>query len=212
MRRPRWLTWIFWLLVIPAGAAAILFPMFAHSREKARRSSCQSNLKQIGLAVTQYMQDYNTKFPPASVSNSPIAIKTGSQPYGWADAIQPYLKSVCIYQCPSERTPPNAGVDTSRAGYTDYWFNGHLFTVRKGHLSAPGATLMLGDGDGREASSARYSKTSLPPTLQSRGEQEAWPLRHLGGANYAFADGHVSWLRPDQITTTAGQPNTFAVR
>src|ERR1700712_617648 len=87
------------VIAIIAILAAILFPVFARARENARRSSCQFNLKQIGLGVMQYTQDYHEK-SPLRRNNGP-ADTTGGDGYGgtWI-AIQPYLKSTQIYQCP----------------------------------------------------------------------------------------------------------------
>ncbi len=96
------------VIAIIAILAAILFPVFARARENARRSSCQSNRKQIGLGVFQYIQDYDEKFPPAIGLGSATGTQAGGngRPVGWADASQPYLKSTQIYQCPSEPLPP----------------------------------------------------------------------------------------------------------
>ena len=111
------------VIAIIAILAAILFPVFARARENARRSSCQSNLKQIGLGVLQYVQDYDERYPLAVVHGGGFSL-----PFGWADAVQPYLKSTQIYQCPSE---PNGPTDdplspTAGLGYTDYWYNALL--------------------------------------------------------------------------------------
>ncbi|RYG03305.1 MAG: DUF1559 domain-containing protein, partial [Chitinophagaceae bacterium] len=93
------------VIAIIAILAAILFPVFGRARENARRSSWQSNLKQIALGVKQYTQDYDEKFPPrrkpaAGEPERPNGI------YGWATMIQPYLKSEQIFQCPSESEAP----------------------------------------------------------------------------------------------------------
>jgi type II secretory pathway pseudopilin PulG len=76
--------------------AAILFPVFARARENARRSSCQSNLKQIGLGILQYTQDYDEAYPPAETTGSGLNTLT------WDVATQPYLKSSQILVCPSD--------------------------------------------------------------------------------------------------------------
>src|SRR5690606_37027528 len=102
------------VIAIISILAAILFPVFARARENARRASCQSNLKQIGLGIMQYTQDYDERFPRAwSVYGD-----TSVLPVGWADAIQPYVKSIQVFQCPSESTAPNS--NPASTGYTDY--------------------------------------------------------------------------------------------
>jgi prepilin-type N-terminal cleavage/methylation domain-containing protein/prepilin-type processing-associated H-X9-DG protein len=88
------------VIAIIAILAAILFPVFAQAREKARAISCASNEKQIGLAVLQYSQDYDEAFP--------IAFAWGSEP-NWADTnqywttqIQPYMKDLAVLGCPDD--------------------------------------------------------------------------------------------------------------
>jgi prepilin-type N-terminal cleavage/methylation domain-containing protein/prepilin-type processing-associated H-X9-DG protein len=81
------------VIAIIAILAAILFPVFARARENARRASCQSNIKQILLGVTQYTQDYDERFP------RPIAVSPALAQ--WSDLLQPYLKSTQIFECPS---------------------------------------------------------------------------------------------------------------
>lgn len=110
------------VIAIIAILAAILFPVFARARENARRSSCQSNLKQIGLGFAQYTQDYDEKFPlpmlnfrgttgtpvPQTTPGMPGAVFAtgdGASPSGnyfsWMDATYPYVKSTQLYVCPS---------------------------------------------------------------------------------------------------------------
>jgi len=105
-RRSKWGFTLIELLVviaIIAILAAILFPVFARARENARRASCQSNLKQIGLGIIQYAQDYDEKYPYADWWGPfpPGQLK----PIGWANRVQPYLKSLQVFGCPSD---PNA--------------------------------------------------------------------------------------------------------
>ena len=95
------------VIAIIAILAAILFPVFARARENARRSSCSSNLKQIGLGFAQYTQDYDERLPYCDYGYSvPGKI-------GWDEAIFPYVKSTQIFQCPS-------AVGTSTATSTQY--------------------------------------------------------------------------------------------
>lgn len=95
------------VIAIIAILAAILFPVFGRARENARRSSCQSNLKQIGLGLAQYTQDYDEKFVrawygPAGYNES--RRDPGDYKYKWMDAIFPYIKSEQIFTCPSAAT------------------------------------------------------------------------------------------------------------
>src|SRR6476659_7951599 len=93
------------VIAIIAILAAILFPVFARARENARRSSCQSNLKQIGLGLLQYAQDYDERLPFFfyGVDGNATDPPTVANPrYKWMDAIYPYVKSEQIFACPSD--------------------------------------------------------------------------------------------------------------
>lgn len=89
--------------------AAVLFPVFARARENARRSSCQSNLKQIALGFAQYTQDYDGTFPWGCMRPDPTISMAASEPWNlvtnenqmWAGAVLPYLKSRQVFACPS---------------------------------------------------------------------------------------------------------------
>lgn len=94
------------VIAIIALLAAILFPVFARARENARRSSCQSNLKQIGLGLMQYVQDNDETQPFAMRKTAPPATTS----LRWFDAIDPYIKSSQIFDCPGNRRQPNATV------------------------------------------------------------------------------------------------------
>ena len=85
------------VIAIIALLAAILFPAFARARENARRSSCMSNMKQIGLAALQYSQDYDERFPIVTSGSYNVA----SNPYTfWPSVILPYAKSTQLFTCP----------------------------------------------------------------------------------------------------------------
>jgi len=107
------------VIAIIAILAAILFPVFARARESARRSSCQSNLKQIGLAIMQYTQDYDehmpTRFnyyPVAGAYTLPNGKPSTSTAILWYMEIYPYVKNYQIYTCPSD------SLHTYTGGYT----------------------------------------------------------------------------------------------
>jgi prepilin-type N-terminal cleavage/methylation domain-containing protein/prepilin-type processing-associated H-X9-DG protein len=88
------------VIAIIAILAAILFPVFARARENARRSSCQSNLKQIGLGLIQYSQDYDEKLVAARYGPDNVDVSNATN-YKWIGAIQPYIKSNQLFTCPS---------------------------------------------------------------------------------------------------------------
>jgi prepilin-type N-terminal cleavage/methylation domain-containing protein/prepilin-type processing-associated H-X9-DG protein len=208
------------VIAIIAILASILFPVFGRARENARRSSCQSNLKQIALGTKQYVQDYDERFPVVTASDTD---KTTNR--GWAIALQPYLKSTQIFQCPSETNPPN-NVNSAVAGYggvgfTDYWINQKLAGKGEAAIEYISSTVMHGDG---QSSSSAYAfdgisindsgdyqdnitagtSTTFPYTTATGRVNAIIPaskgdfgLRHLDGLNYAFADGHAKWLKSD---------------
>jgi len=208
------------VIAIIAILAAILFPVFARARENARRSSCQSNLKQIGLGVFQYIQDYDEKFPMAVTGNA------SQFPIGWADSIQPYLKSTQIYQCPSESTGPNS--DPTSQGYSDYWYNAALswdgndsahynVPISQAALVSSSLTLMAGDlksgsfgggtacsrsngFDARGDADTRYPVVGAAIQVTQNGLMDGG-LRHLEGINLLYTDGHVKWRKSDTATT-----------
>src|SRR4051812_19915023 len=93
------------VIAVIAILATILFPVFARARENARRSSCQSNLKQIGLGIQQYAQDYDEIMVRAWYDYPASSGIYGYLPesnYKWEDVIQPYIKSTEVFNCPSD--------------------------------------------------------------------------------------------------------------
>lgn len=170
--------------------AAILFPVFTRPRESGgRRNPCPSNLKQIGLGIMQYTQDYDEKFP---------LVTTGHSAYGWADALQPYLKSTQIYQCQLEPTAPVA--NPRKSGYTDYPFNKRLSAKPLATIADLNKQILSLDGNAQgDVTDARYSLPIIPP--QWRDDQNSPLYRHLDTANFLFADGHVKSLTPSQLST-----------
>ncbi len=89
------------VIAIIAILAAILFPVFAQAREKARATACLSNLKQIGLGYAQYEQDYDETVP--------CGLSTWGRGMGWAGQIYPYVKSKQVYMCPNDPTTTSSG-------------------------------------------------------------------------------------------------------
>ena len=88
------------VIAIIAILAAILFPVFAKAREKARTASCQSNLKQMGVAFMQYTQDYDESLPLLYQNNQ--SVPPAGRGYQWTFTIQPYLKNLQVYKCASD--------------------------------------------------------------------------------------------------------------
>ena len=195
------------VIAIIAILAAILFPVFARARESARRASCQSNLKQLSLAIAQYTQDYDEKFPRWRWNS------TGSWGWtGWAVQLYTYTNNLQVLQCPSEVNPPN-GNNGHTAGYSDYFYNDNVGkeagAINLSQLDAAPLTILLGDsrsdnganntsgGAGSNGGGKAVAVDDWDPNRVDTAE------RHLEGANYAFADGHVKWYQPEKITKDA---------
>jgi prepilin-type N-terminal cleavage/methylation domain-containing protein/prepilin-type processing-associated H-X9-DG protein len=121
------------VIAIIASLAAILFPVFASAREKARQTSCASNMKQMGLAIIQYSQDFDENYP-SKISGG----------YAWASQAFPYVKSSQSYSCPSDPSLPinNQPVDSYAINDNIYEpSTGTQFPMNK--FSAPSVTVLL---------------------------------------------------------------------
>ena len=204
------------VIAIIALLAAIMFPAFGRVRENARRSSCQSNLKQIGLGLAQYAQDYDEHMPMVAwpVANGAI----------WYSVVQPYIKSQQIFLCPSN-TSRSAITGYGGAYYSHYMANGNNDTVTvknaasgfnfKRPLDAtnPDTTVSGGRSLAEFESVAQCMVVSeqngARTGTNSKGlaADEGLDFQsHLGTTNFLFADGHVKAMRPTATYsgTTAG--------
>ncbi len=190
------------VIAIIAILAAILFPVVARARENARKTSCISNLKQIGLGILQYTQDYDEKM----VFTYTLAPGVGPGYYRWQDTLQPYLKSYQIVVCPSDSNP---STDTTSAGVltTSYATNSVTQTGATEFVDAPmnnafrpalslaqyqdpAKTILLLDASAIEVNT--YLQTDWGNTVPADMVQSK---RHLEGTNFLWADGHAKWLR-----------------
>jgi prepilin-type N-terminal cleavage/methylation domain-containing protein len=138
--------------------AAILFPVFARARENARRTSCLSNLKQIGLGVIQYTQDYDEKYPPRYLGNGVTQADPSMPGYlftqsdnvayknyvSWMDIVYPYVKSTQLFECPSATTGSTvAGERYPSYGYSSGMGGWHRASFGGGSGGAPAALAEL---------------------------------------------------------------------
>lgn len=194
--------------------AAILFPVFSQARERARRSSCASNFRQIGLGMMQYAQDYDETMPLFSYNG--FGGYNGADGARWADLIQPYLKSTQIFDCPSgtKTTALYSGGQYLDITTYSYGFvtpsTSELVGVAGRSLAAiedsAGTLMVIEDGrqdGGAGAETQGRLIPNLSDTLQSLGARLNG-FRHTGCAendfgsyafNAAYADGHVKWVR-----------------
>ncbi len=124
------------VIAIIAILAAILFPVFSKVRENARRASCSSNEHQLGLALTQYTQDYDESFPVGFTA--PMA----SYGQGWAGQVYSYVKSTGVFKCPDDSTA-QATNNGSPDYPVSYAFNSNLRERTLSVLNAPASTVLL---------------------------------------------------------------------
>jgi prepilin-type N-terminal cleavage/methylation domain-containing protein/prepilin-type processing-associated H-X9-DG protein len=133
------------VIAIIAILAAILFPVFAQAREKARQASCLSNMKQIGTAMMMYSQDYDEQFPTGRFD--PYYPNVADYGKGWAGSLYPYLKSVQILKCPDESTASAVASAISPAlSPVSYLYNYNIaLRSSVAGMTAPANTVLLGE-------------------------------------------------------------------
>ena len=199
------------VIAIIAILAAILFPVFAKAREKARQASCQSNLKQLGLAFAQYKQDYDERWPflgPNVDNTDGVAVGTPCNPY---DQCNPYIRNAQIWICPSAQ-------GTTTAGYTDYHVNGNIFQrtmgVADAAINGPANTTCVRESGSNVTYNVFKARPYQPDFASWPGNDDALantgPAQnaqlnfHNGTANYLFCDGHVKALVCTAYNTAAG--------
>jgi prepilin-type N-terminal cleavage/methylation domain-containing protein/prepilin-type processing-associated H-X9-DG protein len=218
------------VIAIIALLAAILFPVFARARENARRSSCQSNLKQLGLGLLQYAQDYDERMVQTWFGSS----ATGSDAttnYKWMDAIEPYVKNTQLFNCPSRRNNSNnyvyRGYDSFGGKNGGYGMNNcytqnttDRFTSPSGQLlskfEAAASTILAADVMIKSYNFTHQtyefgwnqpgSEGIVADTNSATGQRlHRMEDRHLETVNLLYCDGHIKALRLDAI-----KPKTVA--
>lgn len=210
------------VIAIIALLAAILFPAFSRARENARRSSCQSNMKQIGVGMLQYSQDYDERLTPFIVSTTTTSVvpsdeqnsvSTVDQGYVWHTLLQPYVKSYQIFRYPSQANTTQA--ETSRV-YPSYGLPGRrqvaagtIYDDTPLHLARVTdaartylAFESVADKNGTAANKANgvyyadWDAYYPSYTNLMNSPTFAWD-RHLGSSNVLFLDGHVKSIQPN---------------
>jgi len=202
------------VIAIIAILAAILFPVFAKAREKARQISCASNLKQLGLAFAQYTQDADEKYP---CGTAPVTdTRNYGQGVGWAGQIYPYVKSDGVFICPDD-------------SYEDfsYGYNQNIATGGSGTVpgapasladfSSPTQTVLLDEimcwsnGYNQHPSTPNETQSPIADGLPWNGT--IGQMCNLGNcslgtdnANWLLADGHVKWIHGTHISPGLNAP------
>jgi prepilin-type processing-associated H-X9-DG protein len=205
------------VIAIIAILAAILFPVFAKAREKARQTSCLSNLKQIGTSVLMYAQDYDEMYP---INTSITADKASQTPYTWPNRVIPYIKNTQLFKCPSDGRAPVADFPGCRTILESYAWNalfgretdcGYPATpLALAEVAAPSQCAVLWDDSANwfALGYGAWFNTIDNPDCAKSFDAEVLQGRHNGGDNFMFADGHAKWYRlshPDSgVVTLAG--------
>ena len=192
------------VIAIIAILAAILFPVFAQAREKARTISCLSNMKQLGLGFTMYTQDFDQNPPP---------LWSWAQ-YFWPTMIYPYVKSSAMFVCPSDSAPVGFiwPLDNPQNLTSTYMLNVNAANVswwmpaaNDANVEMPANFIVFGEAGAGQCHPEMYppnypTTDGMTPGLCPTATTQAFrfgcpgePLRHTGGLNWTFWDGHSKW-------------------
>jgi prepilin-type N-terminal cleavage/methylation domain-containing protein/prepilin-type processing-associated H-X9-DG protein len=219
------------VIAIIAILAAILFPVFARAREQARKTACTSNLKQISMAMMMYVNDYDEKFPalspftgtgncahdPSGGRGSTICNNdTFVQFFGWALMIQPYVKNLQVFSCPSfpvkgfkwdgwhfkkcfAKWPP---LDDFPAGVSyEYKLCLAAFGRAGGGLAAlqkPANTMWVYEISAPHGFNMSSCGGAQGIQCFNNGDKKLIAQRPQMGFNVCFADGHVKFMQVSQ--------------
>jgi prepilin-type N-terminal cleavage/methylation domain-containing protein/prepilin-type processing-associated H-X9-DG protein len=181
------------VIAIIAILAAILFPVFARAREKARQTSCLSNLKQIGLAEKMYESDYDEV--TGSYDSHPGGLSSPNS-YSYKQMLEPYLKNEQIVLCPSDDRESgwsygpnisNVGVGNTLTGH------GYMYCFRKiATFKVPAETAIFAESRGGYW---RYRNNTVERT----------EFRHNEGMNVAYLDGHAKFISGQAVLSEADE-------
>jgi len=179
------------VIAIIAILAAILFPVFSRARENARKATCQNNCKQLGMAMLQYVQDYDETFPTERNGvDGPVWYTNGTTTYttygNYQPLVYPYVKNKEVFFCPSSNNHNN---DRSLRFAYDYAMNSRIGTVTPprsmSQIDSPAEIFLCADSN--------YEWIDRAARIDAR---------HTAGANLVFCDGHVKWMRGSAIAAS----------
>ncbi len=226
MRRGFTLIELLVVIAIIAILAAILFPVFARAREKARQSSCLSNCKQIMLAIKQYITDYDQSFPNCvirSLSSWTTPNGTATTAYvPWFCSVGPYMKNYQILNCPSVSIHYDGGTSFSDISYGynewlgmsnrsdvpyEYAYYARYGPIQLKDVKLPSETMCVADkGDtGSHIIDCLLwdYRTRGIATDNDNGRTNLALDRHNEGLNIGFCDGHAKWMKDSNVPDDA---------
>jgi prepilin-type N-terminal cleavage/methylation domain-containing protein/prepilin-type processing-associated H-X9-DG protein len=185
-RRAFTLTELLVVVAIVAILAALLFPVLAQAREAGRRAACLSNERQLGAAVTLYLQDYDERFPQTHPAATPWSFPEAeiTLEVPWRELVEPYVRSPRLFQCPSDWGAPAWHPSTyAPNGYT-------VYGASLAEITRPADTICL-----VELQPGILLDDVSPWDGQAEMVANIATERHGGGAAYLFIDGHTRWMR-----------------
>jgi prepilin-type N-terminal cleavage/methylation domain-containing protein/prepilin-type processing-associated H-X9-DG protein len=207
-RQKRGFTLIELLVVIAiiSVLAAILFPVFAKAREKARQISCSSNEKQLALGVLMYAQDNDEALPPTQAGDGTL----------WPGLVNSYVKSDQVRVCPDDSGATNS-YGLNELNFVDLTDPQHPPIQTLAAFQTPSDTVMLGEvgtgllGNLSDVQTPRVNAFKLTaPDVGLNDNADARPsARHTERANIAWMDGHVKAFRLEQFYTGQTPPDKY---
>jgi len=204
------------VIAIIAILAAILFPVFAQARGKARQISCLSNMKQLGTATMMYMQDYDEQLfelIPGGWSSRAGAV---GKPSMWMETIQPYVKNSGVFRCPSgfiqkvdldfpNRWNTNIGMNSFLGYYFNHWYyyiwdkkSTQARPVSDSLMQFPADTVLLCDAFDNNTDPF-FRRGYWIDAGYGKGRKFGLSDRHSGGTNLTFCDGHAKWYKTNSV-------------
>jgi len=218
MRRRNGFTLIELLVVIAIIAilAAILFPVFAKAREKARQTACLSNLKQIGTSVMMYADDWDGVYPVNFQDASSGAGSMFQIPLTWPNRLMSYVRNTVVFSCRSDGRQPYVDFPGCRPDLLSYCWNANmgidipayyswlpLRVTSLGQVVAPAQCVVLSDDSANwlAAGWGGMWDTLDSPDWAAQFDPEILRGRHNDGDNFMFADGHAKWYNTRGIAS-----------
>jgi prepilin-type N-terminal cleavage/methylation domain-containing protein/prepilin-type processing-associated H-X9-DG protein len=199
------------VIAIIAILAAILFPVFAQAREKARQANCLSALKQINLALIMYAQDYDETIPRIRFWEFKGFCDYKSQSLTWKSAITPYVKSYDFWKCPSNPEKDKPMEDIDKNIHVSYACNGVIFHGHRNtdktpprtlaSFAEPATTMLLLESTspcpdfGDWVGQGKVDGTGGDCLANGQGTANFKFQTHGAALNWGFADGHVKAMK-----------------